>query len=339
MTVEEQITLLALGALSRDEAAALEKQIAGDPALRARLAQERAAAAAWTQAVEPLTPSPRVKQQLLQRIDASLSPASRPAPQPIATKPEPKAQPKKAGWRDALIWLFGGLSIAAAAAAIAFGVNLAGVQNNVAQMQGQIAQMQTTAQTTQSEIAALTERTAKLEGDLVAAQAQLTEAQTALAQAQQTAGAAKTEIETAKAAQAQAQADAQKARDELAAVQNELAVLLQPGATTARVPANKPGFEDGAISVTFAPNAKQALVSVANLPPLQPDQTYQVWLIKDGVPLPSSVFNTGVDGRGRLIVTGDEPFSAYQAFGITVEPAGGRPTPNPAGPIFLGELS
>jgi anti-sigma-K factor RskA len=72
---------------------------------------------------------------------------------------------------------------------------------------------------------------------------------------------------------------------------------------------------------------------------LQPDQTYQVWLIKDGVPLPSSVFNTSVDGRGRLIVTGDEPFSAYQAFGITVEPAGGRPTPNPAGPIFLGELS
>jgi anti-sigma-K factor RskA len=280
-----------------------------------------------------------VKQQLMQRIDESLAPAPKPIAQPIAQKPQAEAQPKKAGWRDALIWLFGGLSMAAAAAALAFGVNLAGVQNNVAQMQGQMAQMQTAAQTTQSEIAALTGRTAQLESDLAAAQAQLLQAQTALAQAQETAGAAKSEVEAAKAAQTQAQADAQKARDALAAVQNELAVLVQPGATTARVPANKPGFADGAISVTFAPNARQALVSVANLPPLQPDQTYQVWLIKDGVALPSSVFNTSVDGQGRLIVTSDEPFSAYQAFGITVEPAGGRPTPNPAGPIFLGKLS
>jgi anti-sigma-K factor RskA len=339
MTVEEQITLLALGALSREEAAALEKQIAGDPALRARLAQERTAAAAWTQAVDPVTPSPRVKQQLLQRIDASLAPASSRLSQPIAQSTPQKEHPKRAGWRDALIWLFGGLSVAAAAAALAFGINLAGVQNNVAQMQGQMAQMQTAAQTVQSEIAALVERTAKLEGDLAAAQAQLTAAQTALAVAQQTAGAAKAEGEAAQAAQAQAQIDAQKARDELAAVQNELAVLLQPGVTTTRVGANRPGYEDGAISVTFAPNSRQALVSVANLPPLQPDQTYQVWLIKDGVALPSSIFNTSVDGRGRLIVTGDEPFSAYQAFGITVEPAGGRPTPNPDGPIFLDALS
>jgi anti-sigma-K factor RskA len=339
MTVEEQITLYAIGALDRAEAAALEKQLATTPALRARLAQERAAAAAWTEAIEPITPSPRLKQQLMQRIDASLAPAAKPITQPITHKPEPEAQPKKAGWRDALIWLFGGLSVAAAAAAIAFGVNLAGVQNSVAQMQGQMAQMQTAAQMAQSEITALTERTAKLEGDLAVAQAQLTEAQTALAQAQQTAGAARSEVEAAKADQAQAQADAQKASDELAAVQNELAVLLQPEATTARVPAIQPGFPAPAISVTFAPNTKQALVSVANLPPLQASQTYQVWLIKDGVPLPSSVFNTGEDGQGRLIVTSDEPFSAYQSFGITVEPAGGRPTPNPAGPIFLGRLS
>jgi anti-sigma-K factor RskA len=333
MTVEEQITLYAIGALSREEAAALEKQLAADPALRARLAQERTTAAAWAQAVEPVVPSPRVKQQLMRRIGASITPI------PIAQTPAPQAQPKKAGWRDALVWLFGGLSMAAAAAAIVFGASLAGAQNNLAQLQTQMSQMQSAAQTAQSDIAALTERTAKLEGDLAAAQAVLTETQTVLAQAQQTAGAAKTEIEAAKAAQAQAQADAQKARDELAAVQNELAVLLQPGATTARVPANQPGFEDGAISVTFAPNAKQALVSVANLPPLQADQTYQVWLIKDGVALPSSVFNTSTDGQGRLIVTSDEPFLVYQSFGITVEPAGGRPTPNPAGPIFLGKLS
>lgn len=339
MTVEEQITLYAIGALDRDEATAFEKQLAGNPDLRARLAQERAAAAAWSIAIDPVTPSPRVKQQVLQRIDASLAPAGKPAAQPLDKKPAPQTTQKKAGWRDALIWLFGGLSVAAAATAIVIGINLAGVQNNMAQMQGQLAQMQTAAQATQLEIAALNERTAKLEGDLATAQLQLTEAQTSLAQAQQTAGAAKSEVEAAKAAQTQAQADAQKARDELAMVQSELAVLLQPGATTARVPANRPGFDAGAISVTFAPDSKQALVSVANLPPLNPDLTYQVWLIKDGVPLPSSVFNTSVDGQGRLIVTSDEPFSAYQAFGITVEPAGGRPTPNPEGPIFLGNLS
>jgi len=338
MTVEEQITLYAIGALDKEEAAALERQLAGNAALRARLAQESTAAAAWMNAVEPITPSPGVKQRLMQRVDASLAPAIQPAPQPIA-RLEPQKQPQKAGWRDALIWLFGGLSVAAAAAAIALGVNLAGAQNNMAQLQAQLAQVQTAAQTTQSEIAALTERTAKLEGDLAAAQAQLTQAQQVVTQAQGAAGAAKAEADAAKAAQTQAQTDALKAQRELANVRNELAVISQPGATTAQVPANKPGFEEGAISVTFAPKSKQALVTVANLPALQPDQTYQVWLIKDGVPLPSSVFNTNVDGQGRLIVTSDEPFSAYQSFGITVEPTGGRPTPNPAGPIFLGKLS
>ena len=329
MTVEEQITLYALGALDREEAAALKKQLASSPDLRARLAQERTTAAAWMADVELVAPSPHVKQQLMQRVDAALAPAAKPAVKPAAQTQAPQ---KQAGWRDALIWLFGGLSVAAAATAIAFGMNLAGVQNNMAQMQ-------TAAQATEAQVAALTARTTQLESDLAAAETQLTQTQASLTQAQETAGAAKADIEAAKAAQAQARADAQKAQQELAAVQNELAVLLQPGSTTARVPANRPGFEEGAISVTFAPESRQALVSVTNLPPLQPEETYQVWLIKDGVPLPSSVFNTSVDGQGRLIVTSDEPFSAYQSFGITVEPAGGRPTPNPDGPIFLGELS
>jgi anti-sigma-K factor RskA len=132
---------------------------------------------------------------------------------------------------------------------------------------------------------------------------------------------------------------AEKAQAELARVQTELGVLSQAGVRSATLPANNPQFTGGPVTVFYAPKSKSALITVANLPALAPDQDYQVWLIKDGVPLPSSVFDTNVTGDGRLIVTSDEPFEAYQSVGVTVEPAGGRPTPNPDGPIFLGALS
>ncbi len=156
---------------------------------------------------------------------------------------------------------------------------------------------------------------------------------------------AKAELQSArgKAAQleqdlAQARAGAGEAITQLASVQREISVLDQTDIRTAALPSNKAGFEGGNIRVFYSPDGKTALFVVSNLPKLSADKDYQVWLIKDKLPLPSSVFDTDAAGTVRFIVESDEPFAAFQNLGITIEPAGGRPTPNPEGPIFLGPI-
>jgi anti-sigma-K factor RskA len=328
MTLEEQITLYALGALDEREAKALEQHLQRDPSLRARLDEERAAAAMMLVVAQPVAPSPRVKQQLMQRVDASLVKPSAPAPKLKAAA----EQPYGISLNDVLRWLFRGLSIAAAAVALVLGIGLIQTQRSLSQLQSQVAQLQTGAQQAQQALAQADARAEQLERDLTASKEQLTAAQQDVAQARDAAEAAKSALAELQTSAGQAQADVTR-------LQTELGVLSQADVRSATLPANSDEFENGAVTVFFAPKSRSALITVANLPALASDQDYQVWLIRDGVPLPSSVFDTAVTGDGRLIVTSDEPFEAYQSVGITVEPAGGRPTPNPEGPIFLGPLS
>jgi len=174
----------------------------------------------------------------------------------------------------------------------------------------------------------------------------LINSQSQLATMQAQANLAKAELQSAsgKAAQleqelAQAQTRTEEAITQLASVQREISVLNQTDIRTVALPSNKAGFESGNIRVFYSPDGKTALFIVSNLPKLSADKDYQVWLIKDKLPLPSSVFDTDGDGTVRFIVESDEPFAAFQNLGITIEPAGGRPTPNPEGPIFLGPIS
>lgn len=312
MTLDEQITLYALGALDEREALALEAELRRNPSLRARLAEDRAAAALLL-ASEPVAPSPRVKRALLSRIDATL------------------AQPaeRAAGLSDIVRWLFRGLSIAAAAAAIFLAFGAVQTQNALRQTQIQVAQ-------SQAALEQALERIATLEQDQAAARARLEQAQQ---DAERAAAAALASAARAQSTIGELQAQAAQAQAELTDLRAELGVLSQAGARAASLPANQPGYELGAATVFFSPQSNSALITVANLPPLAQDQIYQVWLIKGDQALPSELFNTGADGRGRLIVRGDEPFSAYTGVGITVEPAGGRPTPNPDGPIYLGSIA
>lgn len=336
MDVDEQISLYAIGAMDAREAASFERLLAQSPDLRARVAEEQAAAAAMLAAVEPVLPSPAVKQRLMAQISSAMSEQT---PGPLVEAPLIQSQrapaKDKAGFGDMWRWLFGGLSIAFAAVAVAFGVGLINTQTQIGQqmvqLRTQVAQLQAQAQAAQSDAQAAGQRVSQLERDLDSARAQTDEARLAAAAAAATA-------EQAKADVAATQVRAEDIAQALAQSRSELAVLSQANVRSATLPANDAQYETGAVTVFFAPNSKSALITVANLPELTADLDYQVWLIKDGVPLPSSVFDTTVTGDGRLIVTSDEPFEAYQSVGITVEPAGGRPTPNPDGPIFLGTL-
>lgn len=67
---------------------------------------------------------------------------------------------------------------------------------------------------------------------------------------------------------------------------------------------------------------------------LTPDQAYQLWLVRDGKRDSGGTFTVDHDGYGGLWVASPQPLGNYQAFGITIEPAGG--SPGPTGPKVLG---
>ncbi len=73
---------------------------------------------------------------------------------------------------------------------------------------------------------------------------------------------------------------------------------------------------------------------VDQLPLLDPDQQYQLWLIQDGQRTSGSVFSVDDDGYRGLQIDSPLPLQDYDSFGITIEPAGG--SPQPTGERVLG---
>jgi anti-sigma-K factor RskA len=66
---------------------------------------------------------------------------------------------------------------------------------------------------------------------------------------------------------------------------------------------------------------------VDDLPALDPDHQYQLWLIRDGQRTSGGVFSVNPEGYGALRISSPESLSSYFTFGITLEPEGGSPGP------------
>lgn len=88
---------------------------------------------------------------------------------------------------------------------------------------------------------------------------------------------------------------------------------------------------DGAATVLWSPGQRQAVLVAQGLEPLPEGKAYQLWLLRDGVPLPSQVFSPGEDGR-VVALLGTTP-ETFQAAAVTVEAAKGATTPT--GPMVL----
>jgi anti-sigma-K factor RskA len=86
--------------------------------------------------------------------------------------------------------------------------------------------------------------------------------------------------------------------------------------------------------VVISPDGRYGTVVVEQMPQLDEDHQYQVWLIKDGNRTSGGVFSVGRTGYGYLYVRSPEPLASYTSFGITIEPAGG--SPGPTGAKVLG---
>jgi anti-sigma-K factor RskA len=83
------------------------------------------------------------------------------------------------------------------------------------------------------------------------------------------------------------------------------------------------------------PEESHAVLIVQDLPPLQRDRAYQLWLgWGDRQRDDGGVFRVDEQGFGLMRITAPRPFTAYQRVGITEEPAGG--SPGPTSPRVIG---
>ncbi|MEP6834642.1 MAG: anti-sigma factor [Gemmatimonas sp.] len=95
-----------------------------------------------------------------------------------------------------------------------------------------------------------------------------------------------------------------------------------------------------AAGIQFFWNVKQgtAMIHAFHLKPAAPGRTYQLWLIKDGKPVPSRVFNADPDERGLVWgIQMPADTKGVTAVAITDEPAGGSPQPTTT-PFMVGAL-
>ncbi|PSL36353.1 anti-sigma-K factor RskA [Planomicrobium soli] len=76
--------------------------------------------------------------------------------------------------------------------------------------------------------------------------------------------------------------------------------------------------EDGALDV---------VVSTAGLEDLQGDEIYQVWLLKEGQPIPAGAFSPNPDGEGAAYFSLKENTEGWDTIAITREPNAGNQSP------------
>jgi anti-sigma-K factor RskA len=66
---------------------------------------------------------------------------------------------------------------------------------------------------------------------------------------------------------------------------------------------------------------------VDKLAQLDPNQQYQVWLLKAGQRTSGGLFSVNHDGYASLEIMAPLPLTEYDSVGVTIEPVGGSPAP------------
>lgn len=86
----------------------------------------------------------------------------------------------------------------------------------------------------------------------------------------------------------------------------------------------------------------QAVIRVDQLPVLGDEQTFQLWLVDATSTRSGGLFRSErAAGPHYIVIPLDKPAADYQAFGVSLEPAGGSPLPDgPSGPrVFRVSLN
>ncbi len=93
-----------------------------------------------------------------------------------------------------------------------------------------------------------------------------------------------------------------------------------------------------ALQVYWNPRSGKAVIHASGLAPIAEDRAYCLWMIRDGKPVPLTLFRPGSDGSQLLhditVATGT---TGVAAFAVTEEAATGSPVPTMT-PFLVGEV-
>lgn len=105
-----------------------------------------------------------------------------------------------------------------------------------------------------------------------------------------------------------------------------LARLLDPAIETFTLVANTAATP--MVQVMMDRARHKVMLAAAMMPEIPVDREYQLWILVDGIPLPSVTFRPGTGGRAMdLDVPMPDGGGTVTGFGVTLEPIGGSPTP------------
>jgi hypothetical protein len=119
-------------------------------------------------------------------------------------------------------------------------------------------------------------------------------------------------------------ADARRAADEQLSASR---VLAAPD--LARIDLTGQPAAPNARGRAFWSRARGMVFSAADLPPLPPGKTYQIWVLTPS-PVSAGVFRPDESGSARLVVKTPEDIPNPTAVAVTIEPEGGLPAPTGA---------
>lgn len=122
------------------------------------------------------------------------------------------------------------------------------------------------------------------------------------------------------------------ARDESARVAEIKEIVTAPDAPVALL-AGTPDAPGARARLFVDRRTGRAVLSAQGLPPAPDGKAYQLWYIAGGKPQPGAVFKT--DAAGRVVLSDRVPEAGRDAtiFAVTLEPAGG--VPSPTGGMYL----
>jgi anti-sigma-K factor RskA len=113
---------------------------------------------------------------------------------------------------------------------------------------------------------------------------------------------------------------------ELAEREETLRFLSDPNVRYVSLGGVKPTPEASAW-LLWNPSSRKGLLLARGLPPAPTGRAYELWAIAGAEPVPAGVFTVDAGGRGLLRLPPLPAGPTFDAFAVTLEPAGGVPKP------------
>jgi anti-sigma-K factor RskA len=118
---------------------------------------------------------------------------------------------------------------------------------------------------------------------------------------------------------------------------NQPPVLVEPHGMRAIALSNTDAAPQASGFVVIGADGRNGALVVDKLPPLGPDQAYQLWLIRDEQHTSGALFTVDESGYGGVRILAPDSLLDYSAARITIEPAEGSSLPT-GEPLMEGSL-